>query len=143
MQPASLPSFRPNFDRILTEHYPMQRGGDVGRCKIDQNITINASKMTVKSGKFRRRMLIAEWSSIVSQSMVSPIPLNPKPKSNSSQVLLDYSEQFVEERDVYIWRRLNLVWLLNHWCCLLDWLNRLRRLWWLSIHRLRRLCWLV
>jgi hypothetical protein len=33
-------------------------------------------------------MSVTEWSSMVSQSMVSPIPLNPKAKSNSSQVLL-------------------------------------------------------
>ena len=139
---------------MLTEHCPMQRGGDVLVKFASLNITMNASKVTVKSGKFRRTMSVMEWSAMVSQSMVSPIPLNPKPKSNSSQVLLDYLEQFVEERDVYICRRLNLAWLLNHWFCLLDWLyrlwwqsvtrlNRLHRLWWLSIHRLRRLCWLV
>ena len=58
------------------------------------NITTNASKVTVKSGKLRRTMPVAEWSAMVSQSMASPIPLNPKPKSHSSQVHLAYGLGF-------------------------------------------------
>ena len=72
----------------------MQRGGDVLVKFASLNITMNASKVTVKSGKFRRTMSVMEWSAMVSQSMVSPIPLNPKPKSNTSQVHLAYGLGF-------------------------------------------------
>jgi hypothetical protein len=72
----------------------MQRGGDVLVKFASLNITTNASKVTVKSGKFRHTMPVAEWSAMVSQSMASPIPLNPKPKSHSSQVHLAYGLGF-------------------------------------------------
>ncbi len=65
---------------MLTEHCPMQRGGDVLAKFASLQITTNASKVTVKSGKFRRSMHVAEWSAMVSQSMATMVPLNPKPK---------------------------------------------------------------
>jgi len=111
MQPASLPPFRPKFNQtltesspkfgqVLTEHCPMQKGGDVLVKFASLNITTNSSKVTVKSGKFRRTMSVTEWSATLSQSMASPIPLNPKPKSNSSQVHLAYGLGFRLKTDM-------------------------------------------
>jgi hypothetical protein len=66
----------------------MQRGGDVLAKFASLNITTNANKVTVKSGKFRRSMHVAEWSAMVSQSMAAMVPLNPKPKRPSLQIYL-------------------------------------------------------
>jgi len=63
------------------------------------NITTNADKVIIKSGKFRRAMSVAEWSALVSQSMASPIPLNPEPKLHSSQVHLAYGLGFRLKQD--------------------------------------------
>ena len=52
------------------------------------NITTNASKVTVKSGEFRRSMHVAEWSAMVSQSVATMVPLNPKATRLSSQICL-------------------------------------------------------
>ena len=50
------------------------------------NITTNASKVTVKSGKFRRMHVTLRngppWSA---NPWLTKVPLNPKPKSTSSQ----------------------------------------------------------
>ena len=66
----------------------MQRGGDVLAKFASLQIITNANKVTVKSGKFRRSMHVAEWSAMVSQSMATMVPLNPKPKRPSSQIYL-------------------------------------------------------
>jgi hypothetical protein len=66
----------------------MQRGGDVLVKFASLNITMNASKVTVKSGKFRRSMHVAEWSALVSQSMATMVSLNPKATRPSSQIYL-------------------------------------------------------
>ena len=49
----------------------MQRGGDVLVKFASLNMTTNANKVTVKSGKFRCAMHVAEWSAMVSQSMAT------------------------------------------------------------------------
>ena len=66
----------------------MKRGGDVLVKFASLQIIMNANKVTVKSGKFRRSMHVAEWSAMVSQSMAAMVPLNPKSKRPSSQIYL-------------------------------------------------------
>ena len=66
----------------------MKRGGEVLVKFASLNITTNTSKVTVKSGKFRRTIHVAEWSAMVSQSMATMVPLNPKVTISSSQIYL-------------------------------------------------------